>query len=135
MHELMVLLVLAFLVGIVGGMIGIGGAVFLLPVLVYGLAWSEQMAQGTTLAMLLPPVSFLAVIQYYKMGEIKLAPALVIAVSFVPGAYAGGLLGNILPADVLGKIFGGFAMVVALKLLWTPEPTAGDAVQSGPKVK
>ncbi len=118
MQELVILFVVAFVVGIMGGMVGIGGAVFLLPVLMYGLAWPEKLAQGTTLAMLLPPVSLLAVWQYYRMGEIRIKPAVVLAICFIPGAYAGGILGNVLSPEILSKIFGVFAMLVALKFLW-----------------
>jgi uncharacterized protein len=123
MHELIILLLLALIVGVVGGMIGIGGAVFLIPMLIYLFAWPEKLAQGTTLAMLLPPVSLLAAVQYYRMGELKLKPALVIALCFIPAEYLGAVWGNRLPADVLSKVFGCFAILVGLKMLWPGKTT------------
>jgi uncharacterized membrane protein YfcA len=118
MHEMILLFLIAIIVGIVGGMIGIGGAVFLIPMLIYLFAWPERLAQGTTLAMLLPPVSLLAAMQYYKRGELKIGPAVVIALCFIPAEYIGAIWGNRLPPAILSKIFGVFAVLVAIKMLW-----------------
>ncbi|MFZ5449104.1 MAG: TSUP family transporter [Thermodesulfobacteriota bacterium] len=118
MHEMILLFLIAVIVGVVGGMIGIGGAVFLIPMLIYLFSWPEKLAQGTTLAMLLPPVSLLAAIQYYKNGELKIGAAVVIALCFIPGEYVGAVWGNRLPPDILSKIFGTFAILVGLKMLW-----------------
>ncbi len=74
--------------------------------------------QGTALAMLMPPVSFLAVWQYYKLGEVRVAAALVAAAAFLPAADFGAMLANYVPGKDLGRIFGVFAMVLGLKLMW-----------------
>ena len=54
--------------GFMGGLLGIGGAVIIVPALVFFLGYSQQMAQGTTLVMLALPVGGLAAWKYYQQG-------------------------------------------------------------------
>ena len=53
---LMVYIAAGFVVGILGGLFGVGGAEMLIPLLVYGFGFAQHKAQGTSLAMLLPPL-------------------------------------------------------------------------------
>jgi len=53
--------------GIMSGLLGIGGGIFIIPVLVLLLGFSQQTAQGTTLAMMVPPIGLLAAWAYYKL--------------------------------------------------------------------
>jgi len=122
LHEYLTLFFLAYLVGIFSGMVGIGGAIILQPVLIYLMAWPEKLADGTMVAMLLPPVSLLAVINYYKAGQVKVSTAAVIAVLVIFGAYLGSMASNHLPAEVLSKIFAVLALLVAIKMLWGRKP-------------
>ena len=45
---LLVSLLFGVLVGTISGMIGLGGAVFLIPILVYGYGMDQKSAQGTS---------------------------------------------------------------------------------------
>src|SRR3954469_2758104 len=83
-------LVIGVVVGIVSGIVGVGGGVMVVPILVYGFSMSQKMAQGTSLAMLLPPIGVLAVLQYYRAGEVDMKMALLLAAGFAVGAYFGG---------------------------------------------
>jgi uncharacterized membrane protein YfcA len=56
--------------GILGGMVGVGGGIIIVPALVYFLAFSQHQAQGTSLALMLFPVGILGVINYYKKGYV-----------------------------------------------------------------
>ena len=58
---------LGLVVGTLAGMLGIGGAVFIVPALVYLFGWEQHIAQGTTLAMLVPPIGILAAMKYYQV--------------------------------------------------------------------
>jgi uncharacterized protein len=111
-------------VGVLGGMLGIGGAIIIVPVFIYVFAWPERLAQGTTLIMLLPPVSLLAVWTYYKAGQVDLKAAIISALCVVPAAELGANLALNLPPRRLSQIFGAFAVVVAVRLLWPKRAAA-----------
>lgn len=112
------LLIVALGVGIIGGMLGIGGAIIIIPILAYGFGWAEKVAQGTALAMMLPPVGLLAVWQYHRQGKVMMVAAVLAAVCFLPAAEAGAYLANLLPTGNLVKGFGIFAVVLGIKMLW-----------------
>jgi uncharacterized membrane protein YfcA len=109
---------LASLVGIFAGLLGIGGAIILVPVLIWFYGWPEKLAQGTVLAMMLPPIGLLAVLEYHKIGAIRITAAVLAAVCFIPGAYVGARLADVLPAPELGKLFGVLAVFLGLKMIW-----------------
>jgi len=117
MHEYIVLFILAFLVGIFGGMVGVGGAIVLEPILIYLMAWPEKLADGTMVAMLMPPVSLLAVLHYYRAGEVKVPAAAIIALFVIPAAWIGAQTANHLPVDILSRVFAVLALLVGLKML------------------
>ncbi|MGL4363687.1 MAG: TSUP family transporter, partial [Bacteroidales bacterium] len=53
------LLLLGVAAGAFSGLIGVGGGIIMVPALVFFFGFSQHAAQGTTLAVLLPPVSLL----------------------------------------------------------------------------
>ena len=46
--------------GVFSGIIGIGGGIIIVPVLVILFGFTQHQAQGTTLALLVPPIGLLA---------------------------------------------------------------------------
>jgi uncharacterized protein len=111
------LLLTGLLAGILGGLLGIGGGIIIIPALVYVLGYSQQQAQGTSLAMLLPPIGILAFLNYYKAGFVDLKAAGIMIVMFIIGSYFSSKYVVILPEYIIKKIFGGFLLVYAIKLL------------------
>ena len=116
MHGLEFVL-LGLVVGILAGVLGIGGAVFIVPALVYIFGWQQHMAQGTTLAMLIPPIGFLAFWRYYQAGHVDLKVAGLMCVGFFVGGYFGGMFANDVPGETLRKIFGVALLLVSLKMI------------------
>lgn len=104
-------------VGVVSGMVGIGGGIFLVPILVYAYGFSQQTAQGTTTALLVPPIGILAALTYYKRGYVDLRAAGLICAGFVLGGLFGARFAVNLPQLVLKRIFGGTMLLVGAKLL------------------
>lgn len=111
-------LTLGMIIGVLSGILGIGGAVFAIPALVYLFGWPQHLAQGTTLAMLVPPIGILAAWSYYQAGHVDLRVAGIMCVGFFFGGYFGGLVANNLPEDVLRKIFGAALMLISLKMIF-----------------
>ena len=102
---------LGVLVGLIGGTLsgltGLGGGFIMVPLLVYLFGMSQHSAQGTSLAVLLPPLGLLAFMQYYRNGHVDVRIAVLVALGFFFGGYAAQLI----PGPLLRK---GFAVVMAL---------------------
>jgi uncharacterized protein len=104
--------------GIMSGFMGIGGAVFLIPILVYVFHFDQQKAQGTTTALMLPPIGLLAFMQYYKNGMVDLRAAGIICVGMLIGGYFGGYMATHLDPHIVKKIFGGALFLISLKIMF-----------------
>ncbi len=88
------LIAIGLAIGAMSGVVGIGGGVLVIPALVMFFGFTQQMANGTSLAMLLPPIGILAVINYARAGNINWAFAALLASGFIFGAYFGAWIVN-----------------------------------------
>ena len=116
---LLILIGIGILTGFMAGMLGIGGAIIMIPALVFLLGFSQQGAQGTSLAVMLPPIGIIAAYNYYKAGEVNFKFALILAVAFLFGSYFGSKLAIQIPQPLLKKIFGVLLLIVAARMLLT----------------
>ena len=89
MPDILPYVILGLLAGILSGLIGIGGGIIIVPALVLIFGLTQQQAQGTTLAIMIPPVGLLAAWSYYTRGLVDLK----IAAFIVIGFFIGGLIG------------------------------------------
>lgn len=119
-------IILLVLVGIIAGvlssMVGIGGGIVIVPCLVFIFGFSQKMAQGTSLAMLLPPIGILGVYLYHKEGNVSWPFALVLILSFVVGSYFGAKWLQNLNTIMVKRIFAIFMIVVSIKYLFFDKP-------------
>jgi uncharacterized membrane protein YfcA len=111
------LVLIGILAGILSGLVGVGGGVIMVPLLVLLLGFSQHQAQGTSLAVLVVPVTAVAVYSYYKEGYIDWRYAAIIAVFFVIGGYFGSKIAIGLDQRMLKKIFGVILLLIAGKML------------------
>jgi len=116
---LFILIVIGIVTGIMAGMLGIGGAIIMIPALGLLLGLSQQTAQGTSLAVMLPPVGIIAAYNYYKAGHVNIKFALILAIAFIIGSYFGSKIALNLPQSTLKKIFGILLLLVAAKMLFS----------------
>jgi uncharacterized membrane protein YfcA len=79
---------------------------------------SQHQAQGTTLALLVPPIGFLAAWTYYKQGYVDLRIAALICVGFFLGGLVGAKLATKLSNVVLERIFGIALLLISLKMIF-----------------
>ena len=105
-------------VGILGGMFGVGGAEMVIPLLVYVYGFSQHKAQGTSLAMLLPPLGLLAAWRYYNAGHVDFAVAGLLALGFFIGAPFGAMGAVKLNPEVLRRIFGVQLLLISLHMIF-----------------
>ena len=118
---ILILIMIGLMAGVFGGVFGVGGAIIMIPALVYFLGVDQHMAQGTSLAVMLPPIGLFAAINYYKAGQANLWYAIIIAVAFMIGGYLGSKIALNLPENIMKKIFGIFLILIAIRMIFTKE--------------
>ncbi|MDI9356537.1 MAG: sulfite exporter TauE/SafE family protein [Chitinophagaceae bacterium] len=116
-YSFIIIAVIGITAGFLSGMLGIGGAIIIIPCLVFILGYSQLTAQGTALAMFIMPVGILAAWQYYNRGYVDIKTALILAFFFFIGAFIGAKVVMYIPQIALKKIFAVFLIAIALKIL------------------
>lgn len=115
---LLLLLIVGLAAGFLSGLIGIGGGIIIVPALVLFLGFSQKMAQGTSLGILLLPVGILAVLQYYKQGYLNINYVLIVATAFVLGGFLGSKLALSVSDEKMKKVFALILLLISLKMLF-----------------
>ena len=115
---ILILIVIGLLAGALGGFVGIGGGLIIVPALVFFLGMTQFQAQGTSLAMMLPPIGILAVLNYAKTDNVNWKYALILAGAFIIGGYFGSKLSLSLSPNAVRKAFGVLMILAAIKLIF-----------------
>lgn len=118
MEILLYLLLIGLAAGFMGGLVGIGGGVIIVPALVMLLGMNQHQAQGTSLMMILFPVGILGVLNYYKQGHVDIKYAGLLAIGFFIGSYLGSKYSLSLPQLTVKRIFAVVMMLLAIKILF-----------------
>lgn len=108
---------LGLVAGVLSGLVGIGGGIVIVPALVVLFGFTQHTAQGTTIALMIPPIGILAAWAYYNHGYVDLTAAAIICLGFLLGGYFGAKLAVSLPKFYLEKIFGLTLLLISLKML------------------
>lgn len=118
MTQVALYVILGLAAGILSGFVGIGGGVIIVPALVFLFGFTQQQAQGTTLALLVPPIGFLAAWTYYKEGFVDIKVAAFIAAGFIIGSLFGARFATGFSNAALEKIFGAIIVLIGLKMIF-----------------
>lgn len=110
-------IILGLVAGTLSGVLGVGGAVILIPALIYIFGFSQHLAQGTSLAAMVPPIGLLAALHYYYNGNVKISAAILICIGFFFGGFIGAEIAHKLSAPLLKKLFGTLLLLVALRMM------------------
>ena len=102
--------------GLVGGALGLGGGVVMVPLLVFWAGLTQHQAQGTVIAVLTVPVFLLAALRYHAAGNLKIQIAAYLAAGFVVGALLGAHLIQGIPDTTLKRMFGIFSILIGIKM-------------------
>ncbi len=119
MDNILLCLILGLIAGIVSGITGIGGGIIILPALIFLFGLSQHQAQGTTLALLVPPIDILAAWTYYKQGYVDFKIAGLLCLGLILGGWLGAKIGTGLSNVILARIFGVLLLVSAIRVLFT----------------
>lgn len=118
MTDTILFIVLGIMAGILSGLIGIGGGVIIVPALIFMFGFSQHQAQGTTLALMIPPIGILAAWTYYRQGHVDFHAALLICIGFIAGSFLGARVATLVSNEVLEKTFGIALLLISLKMIF-----------------
>jgi uncharacterized protein len=105
--------------GTASGIFGIGGGIIIVPALIYLAKFSQHAAIGTSLAILLPPIGLMAVLEYYRHGNVDMKAAVLVAIAFMIGGWIGAHLANqIISGGVLKLLFGIFVVGISVYVIF-----------------
>jgi uncharacterized membrane protein YfcA len=111
--------ILGLAAGTISGLLGIGGAVIIIPALVFIFGFSQKMAQGTTLLLMVPPIGLLAALQYYRAGSVDLKAGAIIAALFFVGGFFGAKLAELIDPALMRKIFAVCLAGISVKMFFS----------------
>ena len=118
-NEIITLVLIGLSAGVLSGLLGIGGAIIMVPALVFFFGMTQHQAQGTSLAILLFPVGFLAFWNYYRQGYVNFRIAVITMLAFFIGGYLGSLAAIHLPAKTLKIGFGILIIFLGFRMIFT----------------
>jgi len=119
MMNLILFVLIGLIAGILSGMFGVGGGIIIVPALMYLCGFSQLKAQGTSLAIMLPPVGILAFISYYKRGQVDIQSGILICIFLVVGSVFGAKIANNIPITILKRSFGVLMILISLKMIFS----------------
>jgi uncharacterized membrane protein YfcA len=111
------LLLLGLAAGILGGMVGVGGGLIVVPALVFFFGFSQHEAQGTSLGLLVLPVALLGMLNYYKQGYVDVRVVGLLAIGFLVGSYFGSKWALNMPEQLIKKYFAILLFYTGIKMM------------------
>jgi len=108
--------IIGFAGGFIGGGLGLGGGVVMVPLLVFAVGLTQHQAQGTVLGVLTLPVFFLAAWRYYAQGNLQFQIAGFMVIGFIVGSLLGAHFVQYLPGPALKKVFGIVLILIGIKM-------------------
>jgi len=119
MGTILILISIGILAGMLSGFVGVGGGMVIVPALIYFLGLTQFQAQGTSLALMIPPIGILAVMNYWKADSVNVHYAIIIGITFILGGYLGSKLALKLPEAKVKLIFGIVMFYASIRMMWS----------------
>ena len=116
MWDPLLLVIFGFFIGILASMTGVGGGVFIVPILTFFYDFRVNSATGTSLTAIIF-TAIASTINYARQKRIYYKTGLLLAVTAAPGAYLGSWVAKITQEQLLGLIFGVFLILVATRMI------------------
>jgi uncharacterized protein len=131
---ILILIIVGIAAGMLGGMVGVGGGIIIVPALVYFIGINQHTAQGTSLGLIMLPVGILGFLQYYTTCKANGHPIDfkiigILAIGFVIGSYFGSKISLGLSVTTVKKVFACLLILIAIKMLFFDKVKQDDAAQ------
>jgi len=111
---------MAALIGLVSGMtsglFGVGGGMVMVPAMMLFMGIEPKTAIGTSLVVIIP-TALIGSYKHYDLGHINWATAASLIPLAIVGGFCGAWLTGPIHAEHLKRGFGGFLILVGLRLL------------------
>lgn len=108
-------------VGLVGGglsaLLGVGGAIVIIPALTLLLGYTQTTAQGTSLFVLIFPLTLIPALNYYRTGNVNIKSGIFIIIGFVISSYLVSRYAVNIDQHLLKKIFGVFLLIISIVMI------------------
>lgn len=105
-------------VGLASSLLGIGGGVIMVPALVVIFGFTQHMAQGISLAAMVP-TALVGAARYMRDGNVNIWIALALCIGSIPAAQFGAGLAQRLPQSTLRALFALLMVAVAARIMPT----------------
>jgi uncharacterized membrane protein YfcA len=110
--------IFGFLISIAAALTGVGGGIFIVPLLTLLYNFEPVVAVGTSLATIII-TSIASSISYLRQNRVYVKAGLALACATAPGGYVGAAITAVPTIKMwLGVIFGAFLMVVAAQMIY-----------------
>lgn len=117
MITIIALVAVGLAAGALASALGIGGGVVFVPVLVVGLALEQAVAQGTSLAVIVP-TAIIGTYGHARRDRVDWRAAIPVAVGGVVGATVGAQAALAADPQLLRRLFAGMLLLLATRLVW-----------------
>ncbi|MEP6950658.1 MAG: sulfite exporter TauE/SafE family protein [Ginsengibacter sp.] len=134
LQVIIILFLVGLAAGILGGLVGVGGGIIIVPSLIYFLGFSQKEAQGTSLGILLLPVGILGVLQFYKAGYVDMRTVWLVSFGFLLGSYFGSKIALNFSQEHVKKIFAILMILIGLKMLFLDKKMEDKKVEDATSI-
>jgi len=119
--KVIILLITGGMTGFLSGLMGVGGGTIMIPVMVILTGFTQHVAQGTSLLVMVP-TGAIGAFTHWKMGNVEKTILWGLIPGILCGTYLGGNAANIIPNDTLRLIFAGMLIFVGARYFRTSSP-------------
>ena len=98
--------------------LGSVGILSTVTALIYWAGFSQHLATGTSLAVLLPPIGLAATLEYWRHDNVDVRAAVLLAASMFVGAWVGAWFANQMKGPQLRLLFGVFLTGLGVYLVY-----------------
>jgi len=119
--KIIALLITGAVTGFLSGMMGVGGGTIMIPVMVILIGFTQHVAQGTALLVMVP-AGTIGAFTHWKMDNVEKGILWGLIPGIIVGTYVGGNFANIIPNDTLRLIFATMLIVVGVRYFRTSSP-------------
>ena len=110
---------LGAIAGISGGALGQSGAEVMLPgLLILNLVPNFKTAAGTVLLAIIPPISLLAVLEYYKRGQVETYTSVILFVTYFFASFIGAYFTRNVSNKTLEYITATYFLLISMFFFW-----------------
>ncbi len=108
-------IIIGFIAGLMGGLLGVGGGLVLVPLFHYILKMDMHAAIGTSLAVIVP-TALIATLPNVQSGNVHWRAFIFAALFSIVGSFLGAKISMNMDVTVLKKVFAVFLILVAIRM-------------------